>query len=60
MIYISSNIRYIFCNKPFKAFHEYQMSKDKSNPLLAIKMWSVYTTLMQPLVTFFTQSHLFP
>ena len=60
MIYISSNIRYIFCNKPFKAFHECQMSKDKSNPLLAIKMWSVYTTLMQPLVTFFTQSHLFP
>ena len=32
-----SNIRYIFCNKPFKAFIEGQMSKDKPTPLLAIK-----------------------
>ena len=35
--HIKSNIRYIFCNKPFKAFIEGQMSKDKPTPLLAIK-----------------------
>ena len=32
-----SNIRYIFCNKPFKVFIEGQMSKGKPTPLLAIK-----------------------
>ena len=35
----SSNIVYIFCNKPFKAFLERQMSKDKLTLLFAIKMW---------------------
>ena len=31
--YNSSNIRYIFCIKPFKAFLERPMSKDKPTPL---------------------------
>ena len=39
----SSNIRYIFCNKRFNDFLERQMSKDKLNSLLAIKMWNFYT-----------------
>ena len=47
--YNSSNIKYISCNKPFKAFLEHQMFKDKPTPLLAIKMWNFYTTLMQQL-----------
>ena len=48
-LYNSSNIKYISCNKPFKAFLERQMFKDKPTPLLAIKMWNFYTTLMQQL-----------
>ena len=35
--YNSSNIKYIICNKPFKAFLEDHMSKDTPIPLLAIK-----------------------
>ena len=31
------NIRYVFCNKLFKAFIKQQMSKEKRNPLLVIK-----------------------
>ena len=49
---------YIFCNKPFKAFLEHEMSKDKPIPLVAIKMWNFYTTLMQQIVIFFAHSHL--
>ena len=37
-LYNSSNIGYIFCNKPFKVFLKHQMSKDKPSPLLAIKI----------------------
>ena len=32
-----SNIKYIFCNKHFKAFLDGQMSKDTPTPFLAIK-----------------------
>ena len=32
-----SIVRYILFNKPFKAFFERQMSKEKPNPLLGIK-----------------------
>ena len=39
----SSNIRYIFSNKRFNDFLERQMSEDKLNSLLAIKMWNFYT-----------------
>ena len=35
--YTKSKIRYIFCNKPFKAFLEGQVSKDKPTRLFAIK-----------------------
>ena len=35
--YDKSNIKYIFCNKRFKAFLVGQMSKDKPFPLLPIK-----------------------
>ena len=35
--YNKCNIKYIFCNKPFKAFLDVQMSKVKPTPLLAIK-----------------------
>ena len=57
--YNSSIIRYIFCNKPFKAFLKHQMSKDKSTTLLAIKMWNLYVTLAQQIVIFCTQNNLF-
>ena len=57
--YNSSIIRYILCNKPFKAFLKHQMSKDKSTTFLAIKMWNMYVTLAQQIVIFCTQSHLF-
>ena len=30
----------IYSVKPFKAFLEYQMSKDKTTALLAIKIWN--------------------
>ena len=39
MIY-KSNIRYIFCKEPLKAFLEGQMSEDESTLLLAIKHYS--------------------
>ena len=35
--YIYVNIKYIFCNKHFKAFLESQMSKDKPTPLVPKK-----------------------
>ena len=41
--YNNSNIKYIFCNEPFKAFLECQMSKDKPVSLLAIKTSNFYT-----------------
>ena len=57
--YNSSNIRYIFSNKLFKAFLKHQMYKDKPTPPLAIKMWKFYTTLTQWIFIFFTHNHLF-
>ena len=57
--YNSSSMRYILSNKPVKAFHEYQTSKDKPTPLFTIKIWNFHTILMQPLVIFLTHSHLF-
>ena len=32
-------MKYIFCNKPFKAFLDGQMPKVKPTPLLTIKMY---------------------
>ena len=43
-------------NKPFEAFLEGQMSKDKPTPLLAIKTPILW---MRRPVIFFTHSHLF-
>ena len=43
MIY-KSNIRYIFCEEPFKVFLEGQMSVDKSTSLLAIKHYTLFKT----------------
>ena len=40
--YNSSNIRYIFCNKPFQAFLEHQISKDKPTSLPTIKKLNFY------------------
>ena len=34
---MQQSYRYILCNKPFKAFFEHQMSKEKPTPLLPIK-----------------------
>ena len=45
--YNSSDFRYIFCNKPFKAFLKSQIFKDKPTSLLAIEMCNFYTTLTQ-------------
>ena len=42
-----------------KAFLEHQIFKGKPTPLLAIKTWNFYTTLMQQLVIFFTHGHFF-
>ena len=55
-LYYKSTIRYIFCNKSFKAFLEGQMSKEEptffaSNKKPTLLMW-------QPVI-FFTHSHLF-
>ena len=50
----SSNIRYIFWNKPFKAFREHQMSKDKPTPLLTIKNLPLLSSFCQLYCHLFT------
>ena len=58
-LWYSSSKRYIFCNKPFKAFLEHQMSKDEPTALLAIKMWN-FTRFSCDDLSSFLRSHLCP
>ena len=48
-----SNIRYIYYNKPFKAFLQHQLSKNKPTPLLAIKNLRFIATVIFLYNTFY-------
>ena len=53
-----SIVRYILFNKPFKAFFERQMSKEKPNPLLGMKKIKK-TSFDEMGRTLFIHSHIF-